>query len=100
MRDTLPHKIKEKECGVVNLDSIENDGTHWVCYYKNRNKKLYFDSFGLDPPFEIKRYLGDNVLMSTFQIQKLGNNYCGHLCLKVLYELSNGNSFEDIILGL
>ncbi len=100
MRDTLPYKIKEKECGIVNLDSIENDGTHWVCYYKNRNKKLYFDSFGLDPPNEIKGYLGDNVLMSTFQVQKLGTNHCGHLCLRVLYELSNGFSFEDIILKL
>jgi len=100
MRDTLPYKIKEKECGIVNLDSTENDGTHWVCYYKNRNKKLYFDSFGLDPPYEIKDYLGDNVLMSTFQIQKLGTNHCGQLCLIVLYELSNGNSFEDIILKL
>ncbi len=100
MRDTLPQKIKEKECGIVNLDSVENEGTHWVCYYKNRNNKYYFDSFGLDPPFEIKNYLGENVLMSTFQIQKLGSNYCGHLCLKVLYELNNGNSFEELILML
>ena len=53
MRDSLPEKIKQKECGIVNLDSIKNEGTHWVCYYKNKNKKYYFDSFELDPPYEI-----------------------------------------------
>ena len=100
MRDSLPEKIKQIECGIVNLDSIKNEGTHWVCYYKNKNKKYYFDSFGLDPPYEIQKYLGDNILISTFQIQETGTNYCGHLCLKVLYELNKGESFENIILEL
>ena len=26
-RDALP----EKECGIINLDDIEGEGTHWVC---------------------------------------------------------------------
>jgi hypothetical protein len=100
MRDTLPNKIKNKECGIVNLDSVENEGTHWVCYYKNKNEKYYFDSFGLDPPSEIKNYLGEDILVSTFVIQKLGTNYCGHLCLKVLYEMNNGKSFEEAIFSI
>ncbi len=100
MRDTLPNKIKAKECGIVNLDSIKNEGTHWVCYYKGKNEKYYFDSFGLDPPNEIQDYLGEDILLSTFQIQELGTNYCGHLCLKVLYELNKGETFLDIILNL
>jgi hypothetical protein len=100
MRDTLPNKIKANECGVVNLDSIKNEGTHWVCYYKDENEKYYFDSFGLDPPNEIQDYLGEDILCSTFQIQELGTNYCGHLCLKVLYELNKGETFLDVILNL
>jgi hypothetical protein len=100
MRDTLPNKIKANECGIVNLDSIKNEGTHWVCYYKGKNEKYYFDSFGLDPPNEIQDYLGEDILLSTFQIQELGTNYCGHLCLYVLYELNKGETFLDIILNL
>jgi hypothetical protein len=100
MRDTLPDKVNEKECGIVNLDSILNEGTHWVCYYKDRNKKYYFDSFGLSPPLELKKYLGKDIIMSTFQIQKLGTNYCGHLCLYILYELNQNKSFESVVLEL
>ncbi len=100
MRDTLPNKINGKECGIVNLDSITNEGTHWVCYYKDRNKKYYFDSYGLMPPLEFKKYIGKEILTSTFQIQELGTNYCGHMCLYVLYELNQNKSFECVILEL
>jgi hypothetical protein len=100
MRDTLHDRVNEKECGIVNLDSILNEGTHWVCYYKDRNKKYYFDSFGLSPPLELKKYLGKDIIMSTFQIQKLGTNYCGHLCLYILYELNQNKSFESVVLEL
>lgn len=52
MRDKLPKKPHIIECGIVNLDSYKGPGTHWVAYYKNYNKKEYFDSFGnLQPPF-------------------------------------------------
>jgi hypothetical protein len=53
MSDTLPSKINELECGIVNLDISENNGTHWVSYYKNKDICYYFDSFGLDPPIEL-----------------------------------------------
>ena len=31
-RDRLPDRMRKKECGIINLDSIEGEGTHWVCY--------------------------------------------------------------------
>lgn len=57
MRDTLPDKIKDRETGIVNLDSTSGSGTHWVCYSKKSDTLYYFDSFGLDPPQEIINYL-------------------------------------------
>ena len=84
MRDTLPSKIKEKEVGIVNLDSSNNKGTHWVCYSKNKENIYYFDSFGLNPPEEIIKYLKDRkdrkIELSTFQIQKFGTHHCGYYC--------------------
>ena len=38
MRDTLPDKVDDEECGVVNLDESRNSGTHWVFHYKNNEK--------------------------------------------------------------
>ena len=57
-RDRLPGYIRKKECGIINLDSIEGSGTHWVCY-RNIVKQMveYFDPFGLIMPHEIQHYL-------------------------------------------
>ena len=56
-RNALPDKIL-KECGIINLDDIEGQGTHWVCY-RNLEKNLleYFDPFGLIMLHEIRDYL-------------------------------------------
>ena len=57
-RDRLPDQIRKKECGIINLDSIEGQGTHWVCY-RNIDKLMveYFDPFGLIMPHEVSHYL-------------------------------------------
>ena len=36
-------------CGIINLDSNNGPGTHWVCYVDS----FYFDPFGLPPPESI-----------------------------------------------
>ena len=100
MRNSIPNEIKYKECGVVNLDSTEGNGTHWVAYYKNGKECIYFDSFGLDAPIELQQYLGNPYRYQTFQLQDAEDSICGHLCLYVLHELCNGNIFKNIILQL
>lgn len=57
MRNTLPNKINELECGIVNLDINKNKGTHCVCYYKNKSKCYNFDLFTLDLPIFYCFYL-------------------------------------------
>ena len=51
--DTLPKKPNKKECGIVNLDKSSGPGTHWVAWYKNSKNKIYFDSYGVQPPIEV-----------------------------------------------
>ena len=100
MRDTLPSKIHDKECAIVNLDSNEGDGTHWVAYHKNGNSRIYFDSFGLDPPIEVKKYVGLPLLTQTYQLQQANDVICGHLCVFVLKEIASGKQFQNIINSL
>lgn len=85
MRDELPKIPRSKECGIINLDSSENQGTHWVAYAKINNYVIYFDSYGnLKPPAELIKYLGSNIHYNYENIQKDHPYNCGHLCIKFL----------------
>ena len=45
-RENLPSKI-QKECGIINLDTMIGKGTHWATYSNIDKQAEYFDSFGL-----------------------------------------------------
>lgn len=89
MRDKLPKKINLNECGIVNLDSNNGPGTHWVAYKKRNNQLIYFDSFGdLQPPKELIAYFGNDcrIHYNHNAYQSYNSVKCGHLCLSFLYE--------------
>lgn len=92
-RNQLPKSKKQRECGVINLDDSQGQGTHWTAYYKLNNKQCYyFDSFGnLQPPIEFIEYIGEKC--QTYYNYKNYQDYdtyiCGHLCIEFLYEMSN-----------
>jgi len=99
MRDEISKmKVNDYECGILNLDLSENSGTHWVAWYKDNNNKIYFDSFGIQPPKEIIKYLRSPILYNTFQIQQFNDSNCGEWCLYVLNKLNMGENYVDIIL--
>ena len=60
MRDTLPPHPFNIESGIVNLNTFNQSGNHWVCYYRNKTNRIYFDSYGQITPVEIQRYLKTN----------------------------------------
>ena len=100
-RDRLSDRIRKKECGIINLDSIEGQGTHWVCY-RNIDKQMveYFDPFGLIMPHEILHYLsksGKKVIFSQDEIQNRDTVLCGYWCLYCLIERQKGKSILDVI---
>jgi hypothetical protein len=83
MRDTLPRKPRKIEKGIINLDTIEGDGTHWVCYSKNKNLVQYYDSFGnLAPPMEFIEYMKKCEIYFNRDCEQQENTViCGHLCI-------------------
>src|SRR6266853_3398240 len=73
IKDELNKRIGKNECGIVNLQNSNQDGSHWTCYYKNKTEKYYFDSYGLDPPNQLLEYLKPTknstpLIISTYQI--------------------------------
>ena len=100
MRDELNNlKSDTIECGILNLNLSTESGSHWTCWYRNHNKKYYFDSFGLSPPNELVDYLKSPILYSTFQLQGLNDQNCGKWCLIILNELCEGRDYIDLILS-
>lgn len=93
MRNNLPTRIKRNESGIINLDNVKGDGTHWTAYVKRKDQVTYFDSYGnLRPPLEVVRYfLSDGsdikITYNYENLQKSNDHNCGHLCLKFLSDI-------------
>ncbi|CAK1598091.1 unnamed protein product [Parnassius mnemosyne] len=86
MRNKLPLKPRKIECGILNLDSYRNPGTHWVAFVKHNKYVEYYDSFGnLKPPLELVKYMHNLPINYNYaRHQAFGATNCGHLCLKFL----------------
>ena len=107
MRDNLPNLPHSTECGIVNFNTLNEPGSHWVCYYKHSKERIYFDSYGQITLFEIQKYLKTDaeknkqvIQRNTDIVQIPGTNICGHLCLYVLKSLTSGMTFRDTLNNL
>ena len=107
MRDTLPSTVNVKECGIVNFNTSDQSGSHWVCYYKDCDYRIYFDSFGQVTLDEIQKYLKSSreykmrkkvIHRNTDIVQHINTHVCGHLCLFVLTSLAREHlTFRDVL---
>ena len=97
MRNGLPNFPLKNEAAIVNLNKLDESGTHWVAYRKEGNVKWYFDSFGQIVLQEIRDYLKSPIYRNTDIVQPFDTPICGHLCLYVLKSLAEGNSFRDTL---
>ena len=100
-RDNIP-KMIEPKFYIVNLDDATGPGSHWVCIFNcHPHLCYYFDSFGVEPSDEVLSFMRQShkkILMSTYQIQKLGTIMCGYFCIYVCNQLLNEIPFCDILL--
>ena len=107
MRDELPKVDRQIECAIVNLNRSDEMGSHWVCYVRNQNDRIYFDSFGQITPLELQEYLKTpkefNTNKAVIQrnsdvVQRPNSHVCGHLCLVVLTSLMREHlSYPNIL---
>ena len=109
MRDTLQRIAHQMECGIVNLNTSTEPGSHWVCYFTDdkKNTAIYFDSFGQVTPMVIQKYLKTKeeyemkktvIQRNTDIVQHTNTHVCGHLYLFVLTSLTREHrSFQDVL---
>ena len=53
MRDELTGTPANYECAIINLETSDKNGSHWVGYFKDGDDKYYIDAFGIRPPKDI-----------------------------------------------
>ena len=59
-----------QQCSIVNLNTSDQSGNHWVCYYRKGSDRFYFDSYVQITPVEIQRYLNtgiENVVLKLYR---------------------------------
>ena len=101
MRDELIGNGNPNECMIINLDTSSNNGTHWAFLWIENNKPIYYSSFGDPMPMEVINYCHPHqILTSDIRIQDFNEKNCGLYCILILYLLSNGHKFENIILNI
>jgi len=112
MHNNLP-KIIPKHCAmIINLadDSDPRHGTHWVCVVRNtdvddnKDKCLYYDSFGLPPSDRIMKMIKKScrhAFYNTCQQQQIYSINCGIFCIYVINNiLLQEKSFYDTLYSL
>ena len=104
MRDELTGAVGEVECGIVNLNTSSEPGSHWICYHCIGKDRYFFDSFSEPPPLELLGYLKSDsewdmpvIKRNSLTVQHAQSSECGSLCLYVLKKLSLGIPFPEII---
>ena len=82
---------------VINLDEYADVGTHSVVLFCNRNKVLYFDSFGAEHiPEEIKKVVGNkNLKANIFRVQGNDSVICGYFCVGFIDFMLAGKKLTD-----
>ena len=107
MKDELPKTINPLECGIMDFNTHNQPGSHWVCYVKRRTTRIYFDSFGQITPLEMQKYLkskwefenGTPAIERNTDIVQTPNTFvCGQLCLFVLTSLMREHlTYQEVL---
>lgn len=107
MRDMIPPDTPVKtQYGVVNHDSINGKGTHWVCFFQHveDGAVYYFDPYGnANPPKELVRVFEDReIRYNKEQVQRMDEDHpiCGHLCIAFLKMMEEGQPAGEVIKSL
>ena len=72
---------------ILNLDSENRGGTHWIAVINLPDKLFYFDPFGrLVNKNQLEKLLKKKIYYSNIKLQNIKETNCGYWCLIFLTE--------------
>jgi hypothetical protein len=95
-KDALPDKLVGS--GVINLENQDEGGSHWVGYYRKRNKIYFFDSFGNKPVQQFIDKAKSQDLEITYtdnHIQHDKSIMCGWYVIDFILYMNKGYDYFD-----
>jgi len=97
------HKSKDGAYAINLQDSTEGGGTHWVMLYLYDGQALYYDSFGEEPPSDVKHFARTyyDFVTSHDHIQDIADYSCGYYVIAMIYFCKFNKtkiSLEDIMI--
>jgi hypothetical protein len=96
-KDTLPNRLYVGSFIINMEDSDAGSGSHWVMIRVFPTKEvIYFDSFGLSPPQQIKDFVKGKIASSNRQIQDINATTCGYYCIMVDHYMTYQNQRRPI----
>lgn len=98
--DRIPYPTSFPSIIVANLDPHYKSGSHWVVLFAQSPEQAYFFCpFGREPTGRIREYLNlfPKVRRNRCVFQPRTSIACGCFAVFVVYHLSKGNSFDDVL---
>lgn len=93
-RDEFPEVRERPCCFILNEDTRQQRGSHWVAVYVGLHDTEYFDPFGLPPRFsdtmKSLRGLGNPISYNDKVIQSVSSYACGLFSTHYLKNRLNG----------
>lgn len=101
--DQLPHRVSLPCAVVVNMDSSNKSGSHWIAIYIDKQGVgEFFCSFGLPPTISHHlKFLKNNSrywMYNSTKLQCFSSSVCGHYCLLYLHDKMCGISLKHFLL--
>jgi hypothetical protein len=89
---------KETFSLVFNESKHNEEGSHFVCVFAEKNKIYYYDSLGLKCEnkyiLEFLNTSGRKIKENDIQIQSYDSIFCGYFCLSFVFYMSKGYVYE------
>ena len=100
-KDMLPRIPKKPGFYIVNTDTSEKPGSHWIVVFVIDNEiSEYFDPLGKSPDGYFISYLTQQSGSYRYNVKRCQNyvsNICGQYCLFFCYFRARAYSMEDIL---
>ena len=100
--DNYPKSLKEFEFFIVNKDTSDEKGSHWMVVILGEKEIEFFDSCGTNEEF-VKKFLKfKNKIVCVFNktpVQPLSSDTCGQFCIYFAHKrlLNKDQSFRKVL---